>query len=248
MPKYGDVREASNSEGVSVPELTWNGQRWVLTSQFLEEDKKNKRQQQIDMMSPEARAEYDKLLLEKERQAMAEQAAQKELNKWKEEGPGIKYNPIQDIDGKISLRDEFKDKGAADYIARERERLALQDASQLNDFGLSQAQNLAQSRASLASRGGLRGQNAAMLARFNMRDAMLGRQNLGMNSAKQRAELESRGAQLNREADIRNLETLQKAGYYTNAFELDKWRQQKNVEASKNQADATRQAGSGGKK
>jgi hypothetical protein len=186
--------------------------------------------------------EQAKASLEGTRASEAE--AQRKLS----EGPEIKYNPVQEKDGKISLRDEFQDKGAGALIDAEQQKLATQQGLEKDDLASMLSQNLSNQRASIASRGGLKGQSAALLGRFNMRDALLAQQKLGQQQAGARSDLGLRGVQLQRESELRNLENLGKGAYYTNAFDLDKWKKNKEVEASKISADATRSAGGGGGK
>jgi hypothetical protein len=53
---------------------------------------------------------------------------------------------------------------------------------------------------------------------------------------------------MDREAQGYNIKNLLTQGENVNKFNLDKYKQQMAVEASKNQADATRAAGNSGKK
>lgn len=213
---------------------------------------KDNANQQGRPMDPEMQKQWDQLqlqLAQAQAQQAASAAAQAEAERKLKEGPQIKYNPITEgPNGEFSLAESFKDKGPGALIEAERQRLGQQEMAQKDDLGSMLSQNLANQRASMTTRGGLKGQNAALLGRFNMRDALLAQQKLGQQQAGARSDLESRGMQLQRESDLRNLENLGKGAYYVNAFELDKWKKNKEVEASKAQADATRSAGGGGGK
>jgi hypothetical protein len=167
-------------------------------------------------------------------------------------GPNLTYNPIQETvgpDGKktYSLINELQIKGPEDYLAKERARMGLEQAGNLDVLNRNAATQEAQQRANLATRGGLKGANPNLLSRFSMRDAMLGQQGLMGKSAQQAAELESKGAEMAAATQKANVGLLGGAMKDVETFNLEKYKQQKAVEAAKNQADATRQAGSSGK-
>ena len=164
----------------------------------------------------------------------------------------LKYNPIEETvgpDGKttIGIRKEFQLGGPEDYIAKERERLGLEKATGLDQLQQAQAQKEAQQRAMMSSRGGLRG-GASPYAKYSMRDALMARQGLLGGQSKQTAEFESGAEKMRKATEDANLKTLLESVQGVNQFELEKWKKQKDVEASKNQAEATRAAGNSGKK
>jgi len=164
----------------------------------------------------------------------------------------LTYNPIQETvgpDGKktYSLIDELKIKGPEEYLAKERERMGLEQAGNLDLLNRNMATQEAQQRANLATRGGLKGANPNLLSRFSMRDAMLGQQGLMGKSAQQAAELESGGAKMAQDIQAKNVGLLGGAMKDIETFNLEKYKQQKAVEAAKIQAQATRDAGKPGK-
>ena len=165
-------------------------------------------------------------------------------------GPELTYNPItKGPDGKIGLREEFQLEGPEKFLEAERGRLSTEQAGAADTLQQQIAQQQAQQRAQMASRGGMRGGNQALLSRFSMRDALMGQQQLGRQAATQRGELESKGYQLGQAVKEKNLANLMGSVKDVEAFNLEKWKKQKEVEASKAQAQATVQAGgSGGKK
>lgn len=199
--------------------------------------------------------------------SQAEIARQKaELAKYETQaktGPSLEYNPIVeewvDENGApsmpnrpgskkvIRLRDEFQDKGPGKFLESERSRLGQEQTNSLDLLNRQSMQQSAQARAGLASRGGLKGQNVQNLARYSMRDALMGQQNLTNQNATQRSQLESKGNELQMASDQRNLETLGKGATMVNQFNLQKYNKQKEVEAAKLNADATRASASGGK-
>lgn len=188
-------------------------------------------------------AQKELSLQEQKRKALEEEMAQMKL----------KYNPIEegvDASGKptFNLRKELQLQGPEQYIQSERDRLAQEQAQRMDQTQAQSQQAEAQQRANLATRGGLRGQNAALLSRFNMRDAMLANQRVGADTANKRAELESRGYDLGRQIQNQNVQNLFGSVAGVNSFELEKFKKLKDVEASKNQADATRASGGGGGK
>ena len=162
-------------------------------------------------------------------------------------GPELKYNPIETIEGPdgkktISLRKELLMEGPEKYVQSERERLRTQQMLGLDDLQRQQAQQQAQQQGRLAQYG-MRGANRALMGRYSMRDALMARQGLGRQFQTQAGELEARGMQLGRETQASNIAALGKAIAGVEQFELDKWKKQKEVEASRVSAEATRDAG-----
>jgi len=196
-------------------------------------------QQQVELQNQQIEQERQRLEQEKQRQ-------QQLMN----EGPKLTYDPItKGPDGKIGLREEFQLEGPEKFLEAERGRLSQEQAGAADTLQQQIAQQQAQQRAQMASRGGMRGGNQALLSRFSMRDALMGQQQLGRQGATQRSELESKGFQLGQSIKEKNLSNLIGAVKDVEAFNLEKWKKQKEVEASKAQAQATIQAGgSGGKK
>lgn len=195
-------------------------------------------QQQVELQNKQIEQERQRLEQEKQRQ-------QQIMN----EGPKLTYDPItKGPDGKIGLREEFQLEGPEKFLEAERGRLATEQAGAADTLEQQIAQQQAQQRAQMASRGGMRGGNQALLSRFSMRDALMGKQNLGRQAAAQRGELESKGYQLGQAVKEKNLANLMGSVKDVEAFNLKKWEKQKEVEASKAQAQATRDAGGGGGK
>ncbi|NBV51621.1 hypothetical protein EBR78_10455 [bacterium] len=166
--------------------------------------------------------------------------------------PELTYNPIEETvgpDGKktIGLRKEFQLGGPEDYIAKERERLGLEKAMGLDQLRQEQAQKEAQQRAMMATRGGLRG-GASALTKYSMRDALAARQGLLGSQARQASEFESNAEKMRKATEEKNLENLLKGVSGVEQFNLERWKKMKDVEASKNQAEATRAAGGSGSK
>lgn len=195
-------------------------------------------QQQVELQNRQIEQERQRLEQEKQRQ-------QQLMN----EGPKLTYDPIsRGPDGKIGLREEFQLEGPEKFLEAERGRLATEQAGAADTLQQQIAQQQAQQRAQMASRGGMRGGNQALLSRFSMRDALMGQQQLGRQAATQRGELESKGFQLGQSIKEKNLQSLMGAVKDVEAFNLEKWKKQKEVEATKATAEATRQAGGGGGK
>lgn len=195
-------------------------------------------QQQIELQNQQIAQERQRLEQERQRQ---EQLMR--------EGPQLTYNPItQGPDGKIGLREEFQLEGPEKFLEAERGRLAQEQAGAADTLQQQIAQQQAQQRAQMAARGGMRGGNQALLSRFSMRDALMGQQQLGRQAATQRGELESKGFTLGQSIKEKNLANLMGAVKDVESFNLEKWKKQKEVEASKAQAEATKAAGGGGGK
>jgi hypothetical protein len=170
-----------------------------------------------------------------------------------EQGPELTYNPIVETtgpDGKktIGLREELQLRGPEEFIKAEEARQGLSEAQALDQMNRQMMQQQAQQRATAASRGGLRGGTGAM-DRYSMREALLAKQGITGQSMKQRAELASQAEQLRTQAREKQVGLLGGAIKDVEKFNLDRWMKQKEVEAAKAQAQATREAGgSGGKK
>lgn len=195
-------------------------------------------QQQVELQNQQIEQERQRLEQEKQRQQQL-----------MSEGPKLTYDPlVTGPDGKIALRSEFQLEGPEKFIESERGRLAQEQAGAEDALQQQIAQQQAQQRAQMASRGGVRGGNQALLSRFSMRDALMGKQQLGRQAAQQRGELESKGYSLGQAIKEKNLQNLMGSVKDVEQFNLEKWKKQKDVEASKTQADATRAAGGGGGK
>jgi hypothetical protein len=166
--------------------------------------------------------------------------------------PELTYNPIVETtgpDGKktIGLREELQLRGPEEFIKAEEQRQGLSEAQALDQMNRQMMQQQAQQRATAASRGGLRGGTGAM-DRYSMREALLAKQGLAGQGMKQRAELASTSEQLRRQAREQQVGLLGGAVKDVEKFNLDRWMKQKEVEAAKMQAQATRDAGGGGGK
>lgn len=181
--------------------------------------------------------------------AAQEQARAAEFERKLKEGPELTYNPIEKgADGEIKLRKEFQMEGPEKFIEAERGRLGTEQAAAADELQRQMAQQQAQARSQMASRGGMRGGSQALLQRFSMRDALMGRQSQGREFQRQRGELEAKGYSLGQAIKEKNLQNLMGSVKDVEQFNLRKWEKAKEVEASKMQADATRAAGGGGSK
>jgi len=166
--------------------------------------------------------------------------------------PELTYNPIVETtgpDGKktIGLREELQLRGPEEFIKAEEARQGLSEAQALDQMNRQMMQQQAQQRATAASRGGLRGGTGAM-DRYSMREALLAKQGITGQSMKQRAELASQAEQLRTQAREKQVGLLGGAIKDVEKFNLDRWMKQKEVEAAKAQAQATRDAAPSGKK
>jgi hypothetical protein len=165
--------------------------------------------------------------------------------------PELTYNPIEETvgpDGKktIALRKELQLTGPEAFIERERQRFEMEKAGGLDQLRQEQAQREAQQRAMMMTRGGLKG-GASPLARYSMRDALAARQGLLGQQAKMGAEFESAAEKMRKATEERNINELGRAIEGVEKFNLERWKKMKDVEASATQAQATREAGQGGK-
>lgn len=191
-------------------------------------------------------------LQQERKKAEIERLKAEEFQRQLNAGPQLTYNPIEETvgpDGKktFGLRKELQLEGPEKFVQAERERLGQQQALSLDDLQKQRSQIEAQQAGAL-SRFGLRGGNRALMSRYSMRDALMARQGLGRQFQTQAGELEAKGMQLGRETQAKNIEALGKAIGGVEQFNLEKWKKQKDVEASKTQAEATRAAGGGGGK
>lgn len=206
----------------------------------------NQQPQQADSAEMQALRRQIELLqqqnaAERQRQELAKSAM-----------PELTYNPIEETvgpDGKktIGLRKEFQLTGPEEFIGKERERLGLEKAAGLDQLRQEQAMKEAQQRASMATRGGLKG-GMSVLGRYSMRDALAAQQGLLGQQAKQSAEFESGAEKMRKATEEKNLENLIKGVSGVETFNLERWKKMKDVEASKLQADAARAAGGSGSK
>jgi len=210
---------------------------------------------------PQANPQAPKMMTPEEikqmQQQMALQQQQLEQERQKQElaktaQPELTYNPIVETtgpDGKktIGLREELQLRSPEEFIAKEQERLGMEQAQAQDALNRQMMQQQAQSRAEAMRRGGVRGGTGAM-DRYSMREALLARQGLAGQGMRQKAELASQAEQLRSEARAKQVGLLGGAIKDVEKFNLDRWMKQKEVEAAKAQAQATRDAGgSGGK-
>ena len=191
-------------------------------------------------------------LQQERKKAEIERLKAEEFQRQLNAGPQLTYNPIEETvgpDGKktFGLRKELQLSGPEAYVQSERQRLAQQQALGRSDLQGQIAQQQAQQQGRLAQYG-LKGGNRALMSRYSMRDALMAQQGLGRQYQQQAGELEAKGMQLGRETQAKNIEALGKAIGGVEQFNLEKWKKQKDVEASKTQAEATRAAGGGGGK
>lgn len=161
--------------------------------------------------------------------------------------PELTYNPIEETvgpDGKktIGLREELQLRSPEEFITAERSRFGQQKATDLDQLRQEQAQQEAQQRAAMATRFGVRG-GPSPLARYSMREALGAKQRLLGSQAAQEAEFGSKAEQLRSEARAKQVGLLGGAIKDVEKFNLDRWMKQKEVEAAKVQAQATREAG-----
>jgi hypothetical protein len=160
-------------------------------------------------------------------------------------GPQLSYQPIEETvgqDGKktIGLRKEFQMEGPEQYLASERTRLAEEQAGAADTLQKQIAQQQAQSRATLATRGGLKGANPMLLQRYSMRDAMTGRQQQGKEFQSMKSELESKGQALSQDIKAKNLANLMGEVKRVEDYNLDKYKSIQEQLAAKELAAATR--------
>ena len=166
--------------------------------------------------------------------------------------PELTYNPIVETEGPdgkktIGLREELQLRSPEEFITKEQERMGLEQAQAQDAMNRQMMQQQALQRAESMRRGGVRGGTGAF-DRYSMREALLARQGLAGQGMRQKAELASQAEQLRSEARAKQVGLLGGAIKDVEKFNLDRWMKQKEVEAAKNQAQATREAGGGGGK
>lgn len=187
--------------------------------------------------------------LKSQMETEARQVQQEEFaNQSKKEVEGLKlqYSPVEEVvgpDGKktIQLRKELQMAGPEAYVQSERQRLAQQQMLGKSDLAQQLSQQQAQQQGRLAQYG-LKGGNRALLSRYSMQDALMAQQGLGRQYQQQAGELEKKGMELGRETQAANINTLGQGISGINQFELEKFKKMKEIEASKNMAQATRDA------
>jgi len=185
-----------------------------------------------------------------QQQQLDQQRQQQELAK--NAMPELTYNPITETtgsDGKktIGLREELQLRSPEEFITSEKGRMGLAQTQAQDELNKQMMQQQAQQRAAAMSRGGMRGGTGA-LDRFSMREALMGKQKLAGQGLAQQAEFASKAEQLRSQAREKQVGALGEAIKGVEQFNLDRWKKMKDVEASKAQAEATRQAGGGGGK
>lgn len=196
---------------------------------------------EIQQMQMQLQLQQQQLEQERQKQELAKSAQ-----------PELTYNPIVETtgpDGKktIGLREELQLRSPEEFITAEKGRIGLAQTQAQDMLNRQMMQQQAQQRAAAMSRGGVRGGTGA-LDRFSMREAMLGKQGLAGQGMKQQAEFASKAEDLRSQAREKQVGLLGGAIKDVEKFNLDRWMKQKEVEAAKVQAQATRDAGgSGGK-
>jgi hypothetical protein len=151
------------------------------------------------------------------------------MNERMKYGANLTYNPIEKTvgpDGKetIGLRKEFQLEGPEGYLQAERQRLTGEQAGAADTLQQQIAQQQAQSRANLATRGGLKGANPALLQRYSMQDAMKGMQTQGRDFQSMKSELESKGQALGQDIKAKNLANLMGEVKRVEDYNLDKYK------------------------
>jgi hypothetical protein len=202
------------------------------------------------MTDAEMEAERKQLEFQYQQQKILADIEREKAAKFERElaaGPQLKYNPLEDIEGpggtkSFQLRKELQLEGPEKFVQSERERLGQQQALSLDDLQKQRSQIEAQQSGAL-SRFGLRGGNRALMSRYSMRDALMARQGLGRQFQTQAGELEAKGYSLGQAIKEKNLQNTMSAIKDVEQFNLEKWKKQKEVEASRTQAEATRDAG-----
>lgn len=147
----------------------------------------------------------------------------------------------------FDLRREFKLEVPEKFLEAQGAKIAGEEVQGREAANLQAAQGLANLRASMA-RGGIRQGSTGGLQRQSLRDIMLAQQGASGKAAQARLDLGVTGQNMRRETDQMNLKNLLAGVEGVNNFEMEKYKQQKAVEASQKQADATRAAASSGKK
>ena len=162
-------------------------------------------------------------------------------------GPNLSYNPIEETvgpDGKktIGIRKEFQMEGPEQYITSERARLAQEQVNAADALQQQMAQQQAQARANLATRGGLKGANPMLLQRYSMQDALRGMQQQGKEFQSMKSELESKGQALTQDIKAKNLANLMAEVKRVEDYNLDKYKSIQEQLAAKEIAAAYRRS------
>ena len=160
-------------------------------------------------------------------------------------GPKLTYQPIEETvgpDGKktIGLRKEFQLEGPEQYLAAERTRLGQEQMGAADTLQQQIAQQQAQARANLSTRGGLKGANPMLLNKYSMREAMQGKQDLGRQFQSAKSELESKGQALTQDIKAKNLANIMSETKRVDEFALNKYKDIQEQLAAKDLAAAYR--------
>lgn len=145
----------------------------------------------------------------------------------------------------FDLRREFKLEGPEKFLEAQQAKIAGEETQGREAANLQAAQGLANLRATMA-RGGIRQGSTGGLQRQSLRDIMLAQQGASGKAAQARLDLGVTGENMRRETNQMNLKNLLAGVEGVNTFEMEKYKQQKAVEAAQKQADATRAAASSG--
>jgi hypothetical protein len=147
----------------------------------------------------------------------------------------------------FDLREEFKLEGPDRFLEAQKAKIGDEETQGREAANMQAAQGLANLRASMA-RGGIRQGSTQGLQRQSFRDILLAQQGASQKAAQARLDLGVQGETMRQDIGKQNLANLLKGVEGVNTFNMEKYRQQKAVEASQKQADATRAAASSGKK
>jgi hypothetical protein len=166
-------------------------------------------------------------------------------------GVNLTYNPIEKTvgpDGKetIGLRKEFQMEGPEKYLEAERTRLGQEQTGAADTLQQQIAQQQAQARANLSTKGGLKGANPMLLQRYSMMDAMKGMQTQGRDFQSMKSELESKGQALGQDIKAKNLSNLMDEVKRIEDFNLNKYKGLQEQLSAKDMAAAIRSGGGGG--
>lgn len=169
-------------------------------------------------------------------------------------GPEMTYNPLQtryrQVQGpfgkinvkEVGLAERYKLKGPESYIEKALGQQALEEGKLRDETMLAQQQGLAQARANMAMRGGVRGGNMLQLQRQGMKDVLAGRQQVGMQGAQARAGIGLEGDKMGREINKYNLENELRAMGAGNEWDMKRYQTRMAAQAAKKSAEATRAA------
>lgn len=154
------------------------------------------------------------------------------------------------------VRDMALSTGPTDYAKAALGQQQFEEAQARGNVGLQQQQQNSAALANLSRMGGLGGGARTSLARSGARDALMAAQGVGAQGVMSRANIAQNDAQLKqqllgttadveRAGDTANIDTL-KANLQAKAgFDANRYNQQMQAWAAKQQADATRAAGGG---